>query len=630
MLHVNDLVFRQGGRTLFQGATLHVPEGQHLGLIGRNGSGKTTLFRLILGEIGPDQGEVNLRPRIRVGHVAQDMPSGEATPLEIVLAADTERTRLLAEAETEEDGHRIADIHQRLSDIDAHGAPARAGSILAGLGFDALSQARPIREFSGGWRMRVALARTLFTKPDLLLLDEPTNHLDLEAVLWLTGHLASWQGTMVLISHDRDLLNAVANRIAHIEGAKLNAYLGNFDAFERTRRERLDLQAKAYAKQLEQRRHIQAFVDRFRYKATKARQAQSRLKMLERMELAVPVVEDQPISFDFPVPEAFSPPLIALEDVSVGYTPGSPVLKRLNLRLDPDDRIALLGQNGNGKTTLARLLAGRLKPEDGQFTRPSKLRVGYFAQDQADELVMSDTPLAHMQSLAPQLTEEKMRSHLARFGFTADHVETKVANLSGGEKARLLFALMCRESPALMILDEPTNHLDIDAREALVQALNAFDGAVVIVSHDAHLIELACDKLWRVGDGACKPFDGDLDDYRALLAENRRNAGGPSSEKSQAQSSRKDERRQAAEERQRLAPLRKAAKDADDRLARLNDKKTALVARLADPKLYEGPPEKVTKLKQEIGAIERDIDEAEARWLEAHESLEAAGSGSGA
>jgi ATP-binding cassette subfamily F protein 3 len=623
MLHINDLIFRQGGRTLFQGATLHVPEGQHLGLIGRNGSGKTTLFRLILGEIHPDGGEVNMRPRIRVGHVAQDMPSGDATPLDIVLEADSERTELLAEAETAHDGHRIADIHQRLTDIDAHGAPARAGSILAGLGFDAEAQARPIREFSGGWRMRVALARTLFTKPDLLLLDEPTNHLDLEAVLWLTQHLANWQGTMVMISHDRDLLNAVANRIAHIEGLKLNAYLGNFQRFETARRERLDLQAKAYTKQLEQRRHIQSFVDRFRAKATKARQAQSRLKMLEKMELAVPVVEDQPISFDFPSPDDFSPPLIALEDVSVGYVEDKPVLRKLNLRLDPDDRIALLGPNGNGKTTLSRLLAGRLPAMGGNITKPGKLRVGYFAQDQADELNLSDTPLGHMRTLAPQLPEEKMRAHLARFGFTADHVETKVANLSGGEKARLLFALMCRDAPALMVLDEPTNHLDIDAREALVQALNAFDGAVVIVSHDAHLIELACDKLWRVTDGTCTPFEGDLDDYRALLAENRRSAASSSGAAQASATSRKDERRLAAEARAKLAPLRKAAKDADALLAKLHDKKSLLEAKLADPKLYEGPAEAVTKLRLDIGAVDRDLEAAELAWLEAHEALEA-------
>ncbi|CAA6606347.1 Uncharacterized ABC transporter ATP-binding protein YheS [Rhodospirillaceae bacterium LM-1] len=624
MLHINDLVFRQSGRLLFSGATLHVPQGQHLGLIGRNGSGKTTLFRLLLGEIHPDGGEVNLRPRIRVGHVAQDMPSGDVTPHDIVLAADEERTQLLQDAETEEDGHRIADIHQRLMDIDAHGAPARAGAILAGLGFDAEAQARPIGEFSGGWRMRVALARTLFTKPDLLLLDEPTNHLDLEAVLWLTQHLAKWQGTMVMISHDRDLLNAVADRIAHIEGLKLNAYQGNFDRFERTRRERLDLQAKAYTKQMEQRRHIQSFVDRFRAKATKARQAQSRLKMLEKMELAVPVVEDQPISFDFPAPEAFSPPLIAIDDVSVGYTPGQPVLKNLNLRLDPDGRVALLGPNGNGKTTLARLLAGRLAPMAGNITKPSKLRVGYFSQDQADELDMTDTPLGHMRSLAPQLTPERMRNHLARFGFTANHVETKVGNLSGGEKARLLFALMCRDAPSLMVLDEPTNHLDIDAREALVQALNAFDGAVVIVSHDAHLIELACDELWRVGDGTCAPFDGDLDDYRGLLSENRRSAGSdPSAPSQQSQPSRKDERRLAAEERARRAPLRKAAKDADAVLAKLHEKKAALKAKLADPKLYDGPPDAMTKLQLDIGAVDRELEEAERVWLAAHEALEA-------
>ncbi|MBF0167868.1 MAG: ABC-F family ATP-binding cassette domain-containing protein [Alphaproteobacteria bacterium] len=624
MLHINDLVYRQNGRLLFSGATLHVAEGQHLGLIGRNGSGKTTLFRLILGEAGADGGDIRLRPRVRLGHVAQDMPSGEVTPLEIVLAADDERTSLLAEAETETDAHRIADIHQRLADIDSHGAPSRAGAILAGLGFDAPAQERPISEFSGGWRMRVALARTLFTKPDLLLLDEPTNHLDLEAVLWLTSHLASWQGTMVLISHDRDLLNAVANRITHIEGGKLNAYQGNFDRFERTRRERLDLQAKAFTKQMEQRRHIQSFIDRFRAKATKARQAQSRMKMLERMELAVPVVEDQPISFDFPEPEAFSPPLIALEDVAIGYAKDHPVLRKLNLRLDPDDRIALLGPNGNGKTTLARLLAGRLAPLSGEIVKPSKLRVGYFAQDQADELDLTASTLDHMRKLAPTLTEEKMRAHLARFGFTADHVDTKVASLSGGEKARLLFALMCRDSPSLMVLDEPTNHLDIDAREALEQALNAFEGAVVLVSHDAHLIELAADKLWRVENGTCTPFDGDLDDYRQSLAEARRNASGGTERTGGGQPSRKDERRQAAEARAKLAPLRQAAKAADAHLAKLHDKKAQLEKKLADPKLYEGPPEKVTNLRLDLGALDRDLADAEAVWLSAHEALEAA------
>ncbi len=623
MLHVNDIVFRYGGRVLFDLATVHVAAGQRVGLVGRNGAGKSTLIRLILGDLHADGGDITIRPRARVGHLAQETPAGSACLLDWVLAADTERASLLHEAETATDGHRIAEVHERLNAIDAHTAPARAAAILSGLGFDAEAQARPVDSYSGGWRMRLALAAVLFLQPDLLLLDEPTNHLDLEATLWLEEHLARYPGTLVIISHDRGLLNKVVDRIVHLEGGKLNAYGGNYDRFERTRRQKMELQAKAVAKQLEQRRKIQSFIDRFRAKATKAAQAQSRIKMLERMEAVVPVVEERSISFDFPDPEPMSPPLIALEGVQAGYAPGKPVLRNLNQRIDPDDRIALLGANGNGKSTMAKLLSGRLAPLEGSLRKSPKLRIGYFAQHQTDELRLEWTAYDHMAELMPDAPEAKVRAHLGRFGFEQERANVKVASLSGGEKARLLFALMSRDAPHVMILDEPTNHLDIDSREALVSALNAFDGAVILISHDPLLIELAADRLWLVADGACKPFDGDLDDYRRLLLEQAREARRDKAPAKAETASRKDERRAAAELRQQQAPLRKKAQDAERRLETLHRKQRELQERLADPALYNGPADKVTALQVELGQVEKAIGETEELWLEAQEALEA-------
>ncbi|WP_142848601.1 ABC-F family ATP-binding cassette domain-containing protein [Telmatospirillum sp. J64-1] len=624
MLHINDLVFRFGGRVLFDGATVHVAAGQRVGLVGRNGTGKSTLLRLILGELAPDSGEITIRPRARVGRVAQEAPDVDASLIDAVLAADTERTALMAEAETATDGLRIAEIHERLNAIDAHTAPARASAILSGLGFDSEAQLQPVRSFSGGWRMRVALASALFARPDLLLLDEPTNHLDLEATIWLEGYLASYPGTLLVISHDREILNKVVGRIIHLDQGKLVAYQGNYDIFERTRREKMELQAKAVAKQLEQRRKIQSFIDRFRAKATKARQAQSRIKMLERMEAVVPIVEERGISFDFPDPEPLPPPVIAIEAGQAGYEPGKPVLRNLSLRIDMDDRIALLGANGNGKSTLAKVLAGRLKLLEGDVLRSPKLQVGYFAQHQTEELNVEGTPFSHMLALMPQAPESKVRAHLGRFGFEQDRADVKVAQLSGGEKARLLFALMSRNAPHLMILDEPTNHLDIDSREALVQALNAYEGAVVLISHDPHLIELAADRLWLVDSGKVIAFDGDMDDYRRLLLdkarEERRDKAGAAP--SSAAPSRKDERRAAAELRAQLAPLRKAAQQAEKKLTDLMAKKKLVEQKLADPKLYDGPAEKVTALQIEMGELDRAIAEAEALWLEAAEALE--------
>ncbi|MCG8598439.1 MAG: ATP-binding cassette domain-containing protein, partial [Kiloniellales bacterium] len=441
MIQLRKMSYRVAGRPLFEDADLSLEAGWRVGLVGRNGSGKSTLLNLLSASLQPDQGEVSVQRGLSIGMVAQEAPSGSNSLIETVLAADEERAALLAAAE-QAPPERLAEIHDRLAAIQAESAPARAAKILAGLGFDEAAQRRPVDSLSGGWRMRVALAALLFSEPDLLLLDEPTNHLDLEAALWLEGYLKSYPGTLILVSHDRDLLNAVAQKIVHLEGRRLTLYSGNYDRFEETRRARLARIAALNARQEAQRRHIQAFVDRFRYKASKARQAQSRLKALGRMQPIAAVVEAQVPSFVFPEPETLPPPLVALHDVAVGYTPGQPVLRGLKLRIDSEDRIALLGANGNGKSTLSKLLAGRLKAMQGRMTRSGKLKIGYFAQDQADELDYEATALQQMARVLPKATERQLRSQLGAFGFGEDRVKVAVGNLSGGEKARLLFALV--------------------------------------------------------------------------------------------------------------------------------------------------------------------------------------------
>ncbi|WP_340117964.1 ABC-F family ATP-binding cassette domain-containing protein [Pelagibius sp. 7325] len=627
MLHINDLVYRVQGDLLFDQATVAVNKGDRVGLVGRNGSGKTTLLKLISGDLHADGGSITYPRLIRVGKVAQEAPSGQTSLIDTVLAADTERTALLAEAEHATDPHRIAELHERLATIGADAAPARAARILAGLGFDEPAQQRPCAEFSGGWRMRVALAALLFRAPDLLLLDEPTNHLDLEAAIWLESFLKGYPGTLLLVSHDRGLLNRAVNRIIHLEHRKLTAYTGNYDRFERLRREHLEHQAALHAKQQVERRHIQAFVDRFRYKASKARQAQSRLKALARMEPIAAVMEDRTVTFDFPAPTQLSPPILTLENAAVGYEVGKPILSRLSLRLDMDDRVALLGANGNGKSTLSKLFAGRLKPMDGRMTRSSKLKIGYFAQDQAEELDLTATPLAHMARLMPLETETKLRAQLGRFGFGADRAEVAVGKLSGGEKARLLFALMSRDAPHVLILDEPTNHLDVDSRQALVQALSAFEGAVILVSHDAHLVELVADRLWLVTDGGVVSFDGDMDDYRKLLMEQRRQERSRQREDKPEREdvvSKKDKRRAAAEARAAVADLRKAARQAEAQIEKLNRQKVELERKLADPEVYDGPTARLQELHIKFGQIKQTIAEAEDRWLELQTQLEEA------
>ncbi|MCG8509957.1 MAG: ABC-F family ATP-binding cassette domain-containing protein [Rhodospirillales bacterium] len=620
MLSITGLTVRIAGRILIEDANATIPSGHKAGLVGRNGTGKTTLFRVIAGEMPADSGGVNLGGKPRIGRVSQEAPGGPQSLLDTVLAFDEERAALMSEAETATDPTRIADIHTRLADIDAHTAPARAASILAGLGFDEAAQARPCREFSGGWRMRVALAGALFARPDLLLLDEPTNHLDLEATLWLEGYLASWPGTLIVISHERRLLNRVAEEIVHLHGRKLTRYVGNYDTFERTRRERLVRETKMRDRQIAEQKRIQAFVDRFRAKATKARQAQSRLKLLARMEPIATVMEEHTVSFAFPPPDQLPPPILSLNGISAGYEPGKPVLSRLNLRIDMDDRIALVGANGNGKSTLVKLLAGRLAPLDGNLRKPSKLRIGYFAQHQTVELDAAETPFVIMSRRLPDAQPSKVRAHLGRFGFGEDKADVPVANLSGGEKARLLFAVMCVDAPQILLLDEPTNHLDVDSREALVEALNEYDGAVILVSHDAHLIDLVCDRIWRVGDGTCAPFDGDLADYEAKLREDRRAArrngnAGSGNGKRQA-------RRERAASRAERAPLRKAVRDAEARLDRLTREKKELEAELADPELYERRDGRIKELQIGLAETERALAEAEEAWLAAQDAFE--------
>ncbi len=623
MLHINDLTFRFGGREIFDRATLAISAGHRIGLVGRNGSGKSTLLRLILGELQPDGGAVNIPARARVGHLSQQAPEGQTSLIDFVLAADTERAALLEEADTTDDPQRIAEVHDRLATIAADDAPARAAVILAGLGFDEAAQRRPLDDYSGGWRMRVGLAAALFAAPDLLLLDEPSNHLDLEARLWLESFLTQFPGTMILVSHDRELLNNVAEEIVHIDGGKLVLYRGNYDRFEQARAERLALHAATQSKQIAQRKHMMEFVDRFRYKASKARQAQSRLKMIERMGPIMALARDEEIAFDFPAPEILPPPLITLDGVEAGYEPGKPVLKRLNLRIDMDDRIGLLGPNGNGKSTLLKLLSKRLKPSGGEMFRPPKLRVGYFDQEQADAFAPERTAYHHMSDLMPERTETQVRAHLGRFGFSQDRADRRVRELSGGERARLLFALITYNAPHILLLDEPTNHLDIEARDALIQALNAFDGAVMLVSHDPRLIAAVCDRLWLVAGGTCAQFDGDLDDYRRRLIDERREAGrGPRQRERENGPSRKDGRRAAAEARQRLKPLRDAARAAEAALDKLHREKKALETALADPTVYEASPQQVPETTRKLAEINRRLAEAEETWLKAHAALE--------
>ena len=517
MLSIDNITIRIAGRDIIGGATANLPAGRRIGLVGRNGAGKSTLLKVILGQLAPDGGEVSWPRDWKIGAVAQEAPSSADSLLDTVLAADHERSTLLAEAETETDGDVLGEIYTRLAAIDAYSAPSRAASILAGLGFSAEEQLRPCSEFSGGWRMRVALAAILFANPDLLLLDEPTNYLDLEGVLWLEDFLRRYRGTVLIVSHDRDLLNTSAEFILHLEHHKLFLYTGNYDTFVGTRAAKRALDAAFAKKQDAARQHMQAFVDRFKAKASKARQAQSRMKMLAKMQTVEVPVDEHVAPIRIPKCVEAPPPLITMDNASVGYEPGKPILSHMSLRLDPDDRIALLGKNGNGKSTLAKLLANKLPLMGGELTRARKWLPGYFAQHQMEELNGALTPIETLSQLRPAFRMEQVRGQLGGFGFSADKAMTKVANFSGGERARLMLALATLDKPNMLILDEPTNHLDIDARAELLTALNDFDGAVILVSHDRRLLEATADRFLLVADGRVEPFDGDLDEYRKFL-----------------------------------------------------------------------------------------------------------------
>ncbi|WP_300543230.1 ABC-F family ATP-binding cassette domain-containing protein [Maricaulis sp.] len=624
MLHINDLTYRIEGRMLFDQATLFLPAKTRMGLVGRNGTGKSTLFRLIRGEAVPETGDARIQKGARLGSVAQEAPGGEETLMEVVLAADTERAALLAEAETATDPNRIAEIQTRLADIDSHTAEARAGAILSGLGFSGADQQRPCREYSGGWRMRVALAATLFARPDCLLLDEPTNYLDLEGVMWLQSYLKTFPGAALVISHDRDLLNGAMQKIAHLKDGKLTVFDGGYDDFEKALTERQRLQMKLVEKQEAERRHLQAFVDRFKAKASKAKQAQSRVKRLEKMQPVATMVQDPVAPFDFPNPQRrMAPPIVRMLDLEVGYEPGKPILKGVSLNIDTDDRIGILGRNGAGKSTLAKLLDDRLEPTGGFLRRHKKLQIAFFAQHQIEHLSPEVSAYQHVIELMPDATEAQRRARLARFGLPGDRQETPAKNLSGGEKARLLFNLITFDGPHLLILDEPTNHLDMDSRAALISAINTYEGAVVLISHDRHLIESCVDRLWLVADGTVKQYDDDIETYRqSLLGRLPRD---PGARKKAAPADEKTlRRRSAAGQREALKPLKAEAARWEREAERLRGVLEVIDRGLAAPGLYEKDPGTATELQIKRARAVELLDAAETRWLEAEEALETA------
>ncbi|WP_309663622.1 ABC-F family ATP-binding cassette domain-containing protein [Tabrizicola sp.] len=614
MLKISDITYSVEGRPLFEGASATIPTGHKVGLVGRNGAGKTTLFRLIKGELALEGGEINLPSRARIGGVAQEVPSSETSLLETVLQADVERASLLAEADTATDPHRIAEVQARLADIDAWSAEGRASSILKGLGFDAAQQLMPCSAFSGGWRMRVALAGVLFAQPDYLLLDEPTNYLDLEGALWLEAYLQKYPHTVLIISHDRGLLNRAVQGILHLDDRKLTYWTGPYDQFARQMAERRAvLQAEAKKQDL-RRAHLQSFVDRFKAKASKAVQAQSRVKMLGKMTPITAPEDAKKVVFTFPAPEELSPPIINMEGTAVGYG-GPPVLKKLSLRIDQDDRIALLGRNGEGKSTLSKLLAGKLEASEGRIVRSSKLRIGYFAQHQVDELHIDETPLQHIMRLRPAEGQARLRARLAGFGLMADQAETLVGRLSGGQKARLSLLLATIDAPHLLILDEPTNHLDMESREALVEALTVYSGAVILVSHDMHLLGLVADRLWLVKDGAVTPYTEDLEAYRRQLLAGDEDTKAPAKPVEKPKKASRDE----------VLTLKADVRKCEERLAKLNDMRDKLAKKLADPALYEAV--RIGELEtwnKKYAEVMDGLDRAEAMWLAAQERLEAA------
>lgn len=614
MLAIKNISFTLEGRKLIDSSTVTIPSGHKVGIVGRNGAGKTTLFKLIRGEWVLDEGEIEIPRGARIGGIAQEVPSGPESLISVVLAADVERSELLAEAETATDATRISDIYMRLADIEAHSAEARAASILHGLGFDNEAQQRPCSDYSGGWRMRVALAAVLFSQPDFLLLDEPTNYLDLEGSIWLENYLTRYPHTVLIISHDKALLNRSVTQILHLDQQRLTLYTGNYDTFENTRRAKLEQLIAQKKKQDAQRDHMQSYIDRFRYKASKAKQAQSRIKALERMGTLAPIVGDHVTPFNFPEPEELSPPIIRLEHASVGYD-DTVILRNLDLRIDQDDRIALLGANGQGKSTFAKLLADRLTVMAGNKYASSKLRVGFFAQHQVDELELDETPIQHIQRLRPKELAGRIRSRLAAGGMNADIVDTKVGRLSGGQKARLSLLIATIDAPHLIILDEPTNHLDIQSREALVAALTEYTGAVILVSHDQSLVELVADRLWLVKNGNVTPYTEDMDAYRKMLLSER--GGLPKSEKKKQKG--KKPKKVSREK------LREEVASCEERVTKLQEMRDKLDLKMAEPGFYDGETAAINMWQKKHVEVTEGLERAETLWMDALEKLEARG-----
>ncbi len=612
MLRIEDLTYRIGARTIIEDSSITLMDGWKVGVVGQNGAGKSTLFKLISGELTADGGTVTISNNQRFGQVRQDIPDTDTPLIDMVVNAHEELAELLKAAETETDPYKIGDIYARLGELDAYTARSRAAILLTGLGFRDDQMEEPFSSFSGGWRMRVALAAALFVEPDVLLLDEPTNHLDLEAIMWLESYLAAYPHTLLIISHDRELLNKCVDHVVHVDKQSLTLYTGNYDTFERERTAKLGLQQKMHEKQMAHRAHMQAFVDRFRASAAKAAQAQSRIKALEKMDIVDAVIADRAIKFSFPQPEKLSSPLLSIQNVDVGYTEGKPIVRKIYESIDMDDRIALLGANGNGKSTMIKLIAGKLGAMKGDVVRSGKLKIGYFSQHQTEELDVSSTPYQEMARMVAKkhgdYKEPAVRAILGQFGFSKPLADNRIGSLSGGEKARLLFAFMSYEAPHMLLLDEPTNHLDIDAREALVQALNAYEGAVVLVSHDPSMVERVANRLWLVNDGSCTLFDGDLDDYRDFIVKARRDSR--KADKAKKAAADKAEKPKTAS-KNKLADLEKT-------VARLTAEKAALEDQMADADFYNKPA-LVKKVQDSYAAVTKDLDHHEALWLAAQE-----------
>jgi ATP-binding cassette subfamily F protein 3 len=621
MLLIKDLTLDAFGRRFFEEASVTIPTGAKVGLVGRNGIGKSTLFKVILGQLHSTSGEVSFPKAFRIATVDQEAGATPKTLLDTVLEADWERHALYQELETAPP-ERIGEIHGRLIEIGADRAPSRASEILSGLGFSQPDLTRPMSEFSGGWRMRTALAAALFAEPDLLLLDEPTNYLDLEGALWLEAKLKRYPRTAIVISHDRELLNNSVDAILHVAGGKLDYYTGGYDDFERMRAEKLRLNAAARVKQDAERAHLQAFVDRFKAKASKAAQAQSRMKRLAKLPPIAAIGAEHVQPFALPSPERpLAPPLIRLEGVNAGYD-GRTILKDLTLRLDIDDRIGLLGVNGAGKSTFAKLIAGALPKMSGAMHRDSRLKVGWFHQHQIEALEPLDTPLDLMRQMLPEASEASRRSRLAQYGLGATKAETQHKDLSGGERARLLLNLVAAQAPHLLILDEPTNHLDIDSRRALLDALNDYEGAVVLITHDRSLMELVADRLWLAADGSIAPFDGDMDDYAKHVLDRARRAA--KADKAEANAGPvKDQRKAAAAARAQLAPLKKDLDASEAKVARLTKQLAEIDLALADPKNFKRPNE-LAQLGRDRARTQDNLAKAEAEWLALAERYEEA------